>query len=139
MQVFWRKQKWSPVQPKRDTPTMPNALLFTLRSVPHHYDGIKAAIESTGDAHVYFGEPLAYIRGQGVSLFRVEATGFRFLPNLFDWWAEVEREEATGFDIRLFKNNKEFVGSLRGLTPQAAEELIRGNAVINAGVAPTAR
>ncbi len=138
MQVFWRKQKWSPVQPKRDVPTMPNALLFTLRSVPHHYDGIKAAIESTGDARVYFGEPLAYIRGQGVALFRVEATGFSFLKNLFAWWAEAERGEATGFDIRLFEKNKQYVGSLRGLTPEAAEELIRGHATINAGVAPAA-
>lgn len=117
---------------------MPNALLFTLRSVPHHFDGIKDAIESTGDARVYFGEPLAYIRGQGVSLFRVEATGFRFLENLFAWWTEAERGEATGFDIRLFKNNKEFVGSLRGLTPHAAEELIRSSAMINAGVEPSA-
>ena len=78
MEVFWRKQKWSPVQPKRDMPTMSHARLFTLRSVPHHFDAIKAAIESTGDARVYFGEPLAYIRGQGVALFRVEATGFSF-------------------------------------------------------------
>ena len=77
-------------------------VLFTLRSVPHHFDGIKAAIESTGEARVYFGEPLAYIRGQGVALFRVEATGFSFLKNLFDWWTEAERENATGFDIRLY-------------------------------------
>lgn len=131
MQVFWRKQKWAPVQPKRDVPTMPHGLLFTLRSVPHHYDAIKAAIESTGDAHVYFGEPLAYIRGQGVALFRVEATGFSFLKNLFDWWTAAEREEAAGFDIRLFEHNKQFVGSLRGLTPKQAEDLIRAHAAIN--------
>lgn len=110
---------------------MPNARLFTLRSVPHHFAGIKAAIESTGDARVYFGEPLAYIRGQGVALFRVEATGFSFLKNMYDWWAEAEREEATGFDIRLFENNKQFVGSLRGLTPEQAERLIREHSRIN--------
>lgn len=131
MHIFWRKQKWSPVQPKRDVPTMPRARLFTLRSVPHHFAGIKAAIESTGDARVYFGEPLAYIRGQGVSLFRVEAVGFTFLKNLYAWWSEVEREEAAGFDIRLFVNNKQFVGSLRGLTPEQAEALIRENSRIN--------
>jgi hypothetical protein len=137
MQFFWRKQKWSPVQPKRDVPTMPGARLFTLRSVPHHYDGIKAAIESTGDARVYFGEPLAYIHGQGVSLFRVEAKGFSFLKNLFDWWAEAEREEAAGFDIRLFVNNKRFVASLRGLSPEAAEQLILEHSRINEQVTAT--
>lgn len=124
MQRFWRKQKWTPVQPKRDVPTMPGARLFTLRSVPKHFVEIKNAIESTGDARVYFGEPLAYIHGQGVSLFRVEATGFSFLPHLFAWWTETEREEATGFDIRLFVSNKQDVGSLRGLTPEQAETFI---------------
>lgn len=138
MHVFWRKQKWSPVQPKRDLPTMPRAHLFTLRSVPHHFDGIKAAIESTGEARVYFGEPLAYIHGQGVALFRVEATGFSFLKNLFDWWAEAEREEAAGFDIRLFKNNKQLVSSLRGLTPEQAEALIREHSTINERTTATA-
>ncbi len=138
MHVFWRKQKWSPVQPKRDVPTMARARLFTLRSVPHHFAEIKAAIESTGDARVYFGEPLAYIRGQGVSLFRVEATGFSFLKNLFDWWSEAEREEAAGFDIKLFVNNKQFVGSLRGLTPEQAEALIREHSLINEQATATA-
>ncbi len=131
MQVFWRKQKWSPVQPKRDAPRMSRAHLFTLRSVPHHFDGVKAAIESTGDARVYFGEPLAYIRGQGVSLFRVEATGFSFLKRLYEWWAEAEREEAAGFDIRLFERNKEFVASLHGLTSEQAEALIRAHSTVN--------
>ncbi len=138
MEVFWRKQKWSPVQPKRDVPTMSRARLFTLRSVPHHFDAIKAAIESTGDARVYFGEPLAYIRGQGVALFRVEATGFSFLTNLYEWWAEAEREEATGFDIRLFVNNKQFVGSLHGLTPQQAEDLIREHSLVSEKAASAA-
>ena len=131
MQRFWRKQKWSPVQPKRDQPTMPDARLFTLRSVPHHYAGILNAIQSTGDAHVYFGEPLAYIHGQGVSLFRVEASGFTFLKNLYEWWSEAEREEAAGFDIKLYVNNKQLVGSLRGLTPEQAERLIREHSRAN--------
>jgi|ThiBio_1000_plan_1041568.scaffolds.fasta_scaffold16135_2 hypothetical protein len=131
MYNFWRKQKWSPVQPKRDTPEMASAWLFTLRSVPHHYDEIKAAIESTGDARVWFGEPLAYLEGRGVALFRVEATGFSFLPNLYDFWAAAERDEATGFDIRLYTQNKQFAGSLRGLTPQQAEALIKEHALVN--------
>jgi hypothetical protein len=128
MYNFWRKQKWSPVQPKRDIPEMASAWLFTLRSVPHHFDEIKAAIESTGDARVWFGEPLAYIEGRGVALFRVEATGFTFLPNLYDFWAEAERNEATGFDIRLYTQNKQLAGSLRGLTLQQAESLIKEHA-----------
>jgi len=131
MQRFWRKQKWAPVQPKRDVPTMPGARLFTLRSVPKHFVAIKNAIEATGDARVYFGEPLAYIHGQGVSLFRVEATGFSFLANLYARWTEIEREEAAGFDIRLFESNKQDVGSLRGLSPEQAEALIRQHARVN--------
>lgn len=138
MNYFWRKQKWSPVQPKRDTPEMASAWLFTLRSVPHHYDEIKAAIESTGDARVWFGEPLAYIEGRGVALFRVEATGFTFLPNLYEFWAEAERNEATGFDIRLFTQNKELAGSLRGLTQQDAEALIKEHSRMNQAVGAAA-
>ena len=61
-----------------------------------------------------------------------------FLKNLYDWWAEAEREEATGFDIRLFVNNKEFVGSLHGLTPQQAEDLIREKSRVNERAAPAA-
>ena len=117
---------------------MPGARLFTLRSVPHHFAGIKAAIESTGDAHVYFGEPLAYIHGQGVSLFRIEATGFSFLKNLYDWWTEAERENATGFDIKLYVNNKQEVGSLRGLMPEKAETLLREHSHINETAVPSA-
>lgn len=131
MYNFWRKQKWSPVQPKRDTPEMARAWLFTLRSVPHHFAEIKAAIESTGDARVWFGEPLAYLEGRGVALFRVEATGFNFLSNLYDFWAVAERDEATGFDIRLYTQNKQLAGTLRGLTLQQAEEFIKEHARLN--------
>lgn len=138
MQFFWRKQKWSPVQPQRDTPTMGDAWVFTLRSVPHHYDEIKAAIESTGDARVWFGEPLAYLEGRGVALFRVEATGFTFLPNLYAFWAEAERNEATGFDIALFTENKQMVGSLRGLSQQQAEALIKEHARMSQRAGATA-
>jgi hypothetical protein len=139
MHVFWRKQKWSPVQPKRDVPEMPSSLLFTLRSVPHHFAGIKAAIESTGDARVWFGEPLAYLEGRGVALFRVEANGFTFLRNLYTFWAEAERLEATGFDIRLYANNKQLVGSLRGLSVEQAEQLIKAHASVNPAANANAR
>jgi hypothetical protein len=106
--------------------------------VPHHYAEIKAAIESAGDARVWFGEPLSYLEGRGVSLFRVEAKGFTFLKNLYDFWAEAERLEATGFDIRLFAKNKQFVGSLRGLTPAEAEQLIKEHSRVNQAAAATA-
>ena len=138
MHNFWRKQKWSPVRPKLDLPEMPSSYLFTLRSVPHHYTGIKAAIESTGDARVWFGEPLSYLEGRGVALFRVEATGFSFLKNLYDFWAEAERLEATGFDIRLYRDNKQFVASLHGLSAQQAEELIKAHSRVNQAEAATA-
>jgi hypothetical protein len=123
------------VRPRLQVPTVPGAWVFTLRSVPHHHDGILAAIESTGDAHVYFSEPLAYIKGQGVSLFRVEATGFSFLRNLYDWWREVERREATGFDIRLYVDNTRLIGNLRDRTPAQVEELIVRNAPRHEGAA----
>ena len=117
---------------------MPNSWLFTLRSVPHHFAGIKAAIESTGDARVWFGEPLSYLEGRGVALFRVEAKGFTFLKNLYAFWAEAERLEAAGFDIRLYSHNKQFNSSLRGLTPEQAEKLIKEHARVNQAAAATA-
>ena len=129
MPLFGRGKTTSqPDTTKHAVPVWPGAWLFTLRSVPHHYHGIKAALEATGDAHVYFSEALAYIRGQGVSLFRVEATGFTFLPHLYDWWHFTERAEAFPFDIVLYVNNTERVGSLRGLSPAEAEALIREHA-----------
>jgi hypothetical protein len=118
---------------------MPNAWLFTLRSVPHHYAGIKEAIESTGDARVWFGEPLAYLEGRGVAIFRVEATGFNFLPNLYEFWERAERDEATGFDIRLYTQNKQLAGSLRGLTPEQAEAFIKEHARKNEAASAVVR
>ena len=129
--LFTRTQPDNPIQPRRLVPTVAGAYLFTLRSVPHHFAGIKAAIESTGEAHVYFGEPLAYLKGQGVSLFRVEATGFNWLDNLYQWWREVERDEAAGFDIRLFVENTRYVANLHDHTPAEAAELIQRNALRN--------
>lgn len=103
-------------------------MLFTLRSVPHHYTGILAAIESTGDARVYFSEALSYIEGRGISLFRVEATGYDWLPKLYEWWAQTERTEAFPFDINLYVHNKRWVTSLRGKKPDEIEALIREHA-----------
>jgi hypothetical protein len=103
-------------------------MLFTLRSVPRHYHALKDAIESTGEATVYFGEALAYIRGKGISLFRVEATGTDFVDNLFETWRDLEWNEAFRFDITFYIHNTEYVDSLRGYTPEQIKELISSKA-----------
>ncbi|MBX6340966.1 MAG: hypothetical protein IRY97_00800 [Thermomicrobiaceae bacterium] len=128
MALFGRRKAPVVERPKHTGPTRAGAWLFTLRSVPRHYVGIKAAIESTGEARVYFGEPLAYIKGRGVSLFRVEATGFDFLRALYDWWRETERDEAFIFDIDLYVYNTQWLASLREHTPEEIAEIIRANA-----------
>ncbi len=126
---FLRRQRAGiPDEPKRTGPTTPGAMLFTLRSVPRHYHEFKDAIESTGEATVYFGEALAYIRGKGISLFRVEATGTDFVDKLYERWRELEWNEAFRFDVTLYVHNTEFVDSLRGYTPEQAKELIRSKA-----------
>lgn len=128
MRFFRRSTTSAPYHPKRTGPTTPGAYLFTLRSTPRHHDGIPAAIESTGSAHVYFSEPLAYLRGQGVSLFRVEATSFDFLKNLYAWWRETEEREAFHFDIAVYVNNVDFVASLRDHGPDEIQRLIEERA-----------
>jgi hypothetical protein len=111
--LFKRSTTSAPYEPRRVGPETPGAFLFTLRSVPRHHDGILTAIESTGGARVYFSEPLAYLRGQGVALFRVEASRLDWLDNLYSWWKRTETAEAFPFDIALYFNNTEFVASLR--------------------------
>jgi hypothetical protein len=128
LRLFKRSTTAAPYVPRRVGPEQPGACLFTLRSVPRHHDGIKTAIESTGDARVYFSEPLAYLKGQGVSIFRVEATGFSWLPNLYTWWRETEAKEAFEFDIALYYNNIQFVTSLKGRTPEEIRAEIEANA-----------
>lgn len=125
LRLFKRSQTSAPYVPTRVGPEMPGAYLFTLRSVPRHHDGIMAAIESTGSARVYFSEPLAYLRGQGVSIFRVEANGFDWLANLYRWWRETESREAFPFDIALYVNNTDFVASLKDGTPDHVRGLIQ--------------
>jgi hypothetical protein len=128
MRLFKRSTTSAPYHPKRTGPTQPGAFLFTLRSVPRHHDGILAAIHSTGSARAYFTEPLAYLRGQGVSLFRVEAPDFDFLDNLYAWWRETEAREAFTFDIALYVNNIDFVASLRDHGPTEIRRLIEERA-----------
>lgn len=123
---FLRRSTTSvPDEPKRTEPTIPGAMLLTLRSVPRHFDALKVAIESTGDARVYFGEALAYIRGKGVALFRIEATGTDWVDALYETWRELEWREAFRFDITFYVNSTDYIDSLRGYSPKEAKALIR--------------
>jgi hypothetical protein len=128
MGLFSRKATPAPERPTKAGPSKPDAWLITLRSVPRHYQGIKTAIESAGEAQVYFGEALAYIKGQGVSLFRVEATGLNWVDALYDWWRRIERQEAFTFDINLYFHNTQWVANLREHSPEDVKNMIRGSA-----------
>jgi len=75
---------------------------FSLKGSPRHYDDVRAIIEASGTATVYFGEALTYERGAGVALWRVRARDFDWLPVLYDWWAEQERIEPVEFTFHLY-------------------------------------
>lgn len=126
--LFKRSTTAAPYKPRLIGPSKPGAYLLTFRSVPRHHDGIEAAITSTGSATVFFSEPLAYLRGQGVSLFRVEATGFDWLPNLYSFWRETQAREAFNFEIALYFNNIDFVASLSDHTPESLRQIIEQSA-----------
>ena len=128
IKIKFRRQAAPPIEPKRVSPNTPGAYLFTLRSVPRHHDPIRDIIDASGTARVWFSEPLAYLRGQGVSIFRVEATDLKFLEPLFDWWRQTENAEAFAFDINLFFNNTTWVASLREHTPDEIRRLIESGA-----------
>jgi hypothetical protein len=128
VKIQFRRTPAPPVAVRKDSPSMPGAYLFTLRSVPRHHDPIREVINASGSARVWFSEPLAYLRGQGVSIFRVEASDFKFLEPLYDWWRKKETEEAFAFDINLFVNDREWVASLREHTPEEIRALVESNA-----------
>lgn len=128
LKIKFRRTPAPKLEPKHTRPETVGAMRFTLRSVPRHHDPIREIIDSSPNARVYFSEPLAYLRGQGISLFRVEATGLDFLDDLYRWWAETERREAFSFDINLFFNDREWVASLREHTPDEIRKLIEEGA-----------
>lgn len=128
VKIQFRRKAAPPVEPRRDAPDTPGAYLFTLRSVPRHHDPIRDVINSSSGARVWFSEPLAYLRGQGVSIFRVEASDLGFLDALYDWWRTTESAEAFSFDINLFFNDREWVASMREHSPAAIRALIEANA-----------
>lgn len=128
VKIQFRRTAAPPIDPRRVSPNTPGAYLFTLRSVPRHHDPIRDVIDASGTARVWFSEPLAYLRGQGVSIFRVEATDLQFLDPLYDWWRKMEADEAFSFDINLFFNDREWVASLREHTPDAIRKIIQDGA-----------
>lgn len=128
VKIQFRRKPAPPVQTRKVAPHTPGAYLFTLRSVPRHHDPIRDIISETPGSRVWFSEPLAYLRGQGISLFRVEATDLAFLEPLYDWWRRKEAEEAFAFDINLFFNDREWVASLREHTPDQIRKIIQDGA-----------
>lgn len=74
---------------------------FSLKGSPRHYDEVFRIIEQ-GGGEVYFGEALTYERGAGVALWRVRASGFAWVPELYRWWAEQERIEPIEFTFHLY-------------------------------------
>lgn len=106
---------------------------FTLKGSPRHYDDVLRIIES-GGGRVYFGEALAYERGAGIALWRVQAPSFDWLPALYDWWAEAERVEPIISDFHLYlpSDLKYPALSLRDHTPQEVEAFIKKHAPTDA-------
>lgn len=103
---------------------------FTLKGSPRHYDDVKQIIEANGQSQVYFGEALAYERGAGVALWRVEARDFTWLPKLYRWWAEMERIEPINFTFSLYipPQLKYSALDLRDHTPAEVEAYIKEHA-----------
>ena len=128
MSFLRRSRTSTPDEPKRTEPTIPGAMLITLRSSPRHHDTLVEAIESTGDANVYFSEELAYIRGKGVSLIRIQATGTSFVDPLYQRWQELQWQEAVPFEITLYVHNTEYVASIREHSPDEFKALIEQHA-----------
>lgn len=103
---------------------------FTLKGSPRHYDDVVEIIERGGEAEVYFGEALTYERGAGVALWRIRANGFRWLTDLYAWWAEQERTEPVRFTFHLYipPETKYAALDLRDQPPTAVEQTIRSRA-----------
>jgi hypothetical protein len=115
---------------KPDQKRVPDGWRFSLKGSPRHYDDVRMIVESDPAAHVYFGEALAYERGAGVALWRIEATSFAWLPKLYEWWAEMERVEPIKFTFHLYLpgDTKYAEMNLRDYTPAQVEEFVKQNA-----------
>lgn len=140
--MIWNRKKSHFPKDMAVTPkTAVDGHQFTLKGSPRHYDDVKAIIEGGGEAQVYFGEPLAYERGAGIALWRIRATGFGWLPKLYDWWTEMERTEPIAFTFHLYlpSDTKYPVMDLREYTPLQVAEFIAANAPIVKGSPYTGR
>ncbi len=118
---WWRGQRFRPKE-KESQPRTPGAWVVTIRSVPLRYDELRQVVESTGEARVYFGEALAYLKGEAVALLRIEATGFEWVRALADWWRWAQKRDGISFDVRFYVHDREFVGSFQR---DSVEELVR--------------
>lgn len=103
---------------------------FSLKGSPRHYDDVRRIVEASGTAVVYFGEALTYERGAGVALWRVRAADFDWLPELYRWWAEMERVEPVNFTFHLYipPELKYPALNLREHEPKAVASYIRQRA-----------
>ncbi len=125
----WRRAKLRKAMAVKP-PELFSGYRFALKGSPRHYDDVKALIERSGDATIYFGEALAYERGAGVALWRIRAKDFSWLPKLYDWWAEMERTEPIEFTFHLYMPDdpKYPVLDLREYTPADVATYIRDHA-----------
>ncbi|CAN5478776.1 hypothetical protein BH09CHL1_BH09CHL1_28830 [soil metagenome] len=124
------KKKAAPVVEETQGGFFGGGWRFTLKGSPRHYDDVTQIIQANGKSQVYFGEALAYERGAGVALWRVEALDFTWLPKLYSWWAEQERIEPIQFTFNLYipPQLKYAVLDLREHTPAQIETYIKTNA-----------
>jgi len=129
-QVFDSLKTIAKEEPKNKSGFFGGGWRFTLKGSPRHYDDVKQLIEANGKSQVYFGEALAYERGAGVALWRIEATDFSWLPKLYSWWAEMERIEPIefGFGLYIPPQLKYAALELRDHTPAQVEAFIKTNA-----------
>lgn len=130
--MIWnRKKSHAP----KDMEVGPKAFIsghqFTLKGSPRFYTDVKRII-TEGGGQVYFSEALTYERGAAVALWRVRATEFGWLNDLYDFWVEAERTEpiATTFHLYLPSDLKYPALDLREHTAAEVEAFIKENAPV---------
>ena len=127
-------------KPKPEPKIVENGWRFSLKGSPRHYDDVLKIIESDPNAHVYSGHALTYARGAGVALWRIEATSFDWLPQLYAWWAEMERGEPVQVNFHLYlPSDLSYPAmSLRDHTPAEVADYVKQHAPRSAAEANAA-
>lgn len=131
-EMFWNRKK-SHIKPELEV--KPKAFIsghqFTIKGSPRFYKDVHRII-TEGGAQVYFGEALTYERGAAVALWRVRATEFGWLKEMYDYWVEMERTEPilTTFHLYLPSDLKYPALDMREHTPEEVEAFIRANAPV---------